>query len=165
MRLRERPLFFRWATRSDATPFWYGERYGDEVPSYIVFKMDWPDYYFEDIRPEDGRCFAIEHNGRAIGQVNYNAISRVDRTTELDILIASEQDQGQGFGTDAIRTLTRYLFDEMGVRRCRIEVVPTNPRAVHAYAKAGFEATYTYVREHISWIVMECLATQPLAVR
>lgn len=156
MTLRERQVFFRWATQSDATPWWYGPLYGDDIPSYIVFKAEWPDYYFDGSRPSRGRCFAIMYQGKAIGQINYNQIES-DGTTELDVLIASSKHQGRGLGTDAICTLTRYLFEEKKLRRCRVEVVGGNPRAARAYEKAGFVLTYAYVREGILWHVMELL--------
>jgi RimJ/RimL family protein N-acetyltransferase len=156
--LRERPRFFSWATRSDATPFWYGELYGDDVPSYVVFKLEWPDYYFTGAKPQKGRCFAIEVGGKPIGQINYNEIHRYDRSAELDILIAHHQYQGKGYGTEAIQLLTHYLFTEMAVRRCRIEVISANPRAIRAYEKAGYQHTYTYIRAGIEWHVMETLA-------
>ncbi|MDX2287098.1 MAG: GNAT family N-acetyltransferase [Bacteroidia bacterium] len=162
MTIRERYLFFRWATRSDAAPFWYGDLYGDEPPSYFAFKADWQDYYFDGSRPEKGRCFAIMLAGKPIGQINYNEIENSDRSTELDILIASALHQGLGYGTEAIRLLTEYLFREMGVRRCRIEVVSRNPRAVRAYEKAGYRHSYSYIREGITWLVMEELAPEYL---
>ena len=159
--LKERPVFFRWATQSDATPYWYGELYGDDVPSYVVFKLEWPDHYFDGSRPLAGRCFAILLADRPIGQINYNQVSRADMTVELDIIIARQADQGHGYGTEAIRLLTQYLFRDMQVRRCRIEVVSRNPRAYHAYLKAGFSPTYTYLRQGIEWHVMECLSPGP----
>ncbi len=158
MTLRERPKFFQWATRSDATPFWYGELSGDEVPSYVVFRTEWPDYYFTGSQPSKGRCFMIEYQSVPIGQINYNQINQDDLSTELDILIANHQHQGQGLGTEAIQLLTQYLFDHMKVRRCRIEVISQNPRAIRAYEKAGYQHTYAYIREGISWNVMEILA-------
>jgi len=158
MTLRERRLFYQWATRSDATPFWYGDLYGDDVPSYVVFRHEWPDYYFVEEAPERGRAFAIVHQGRPIGQINYNKIEKRDRSVELDILIAHQKDQNRGLGSDAIRTLVSYLFTQMKVRRCRIEVVSENPRAVKAFDKAGFKHIYTYFRRGIVWHVMERMA-------
>ncbi len=156
--LRERPRFFNWATKSAATQFWYGELYGDDIPSYVVFKLEWPDYYFTGEKPEKGRCFAIEHQGQPIGQVNYNEIHRYDRSTELDIIIARQEHHGHGYGTEAIQLLTHYLFTQMAVRRCRVEAVPANPRAIRAYEKAGYQRSYTYIRGGIEWHVMETLA-------
>ena len=155
MTLRERQLFYRWATSSDATPFWYGELYGDEVPSYVVFKHEWPNYYFDGSQLNKGRAFLIMLDQTRIGQINYNEIEERDHSVELDILIAEEKYYGRGYGTDAIRTLTSYLFREMKVRRCRIEVVSKNPRAIRAYEKAGLKHVYTYSRKGIIWHVME----------
>lgn len=155
--LKERPKFFRWATQSDATPFWYGELYGDQIPSYVVFKHEWPDYYFDGSQPQKGRSFAIEVAGELIGQINYNEIHTEDQSVELDILIARSDYHGLGYGSDAIRVLTHYLFSKMGIRRCRIEVVAQNPKAYYAYLKAGFVHRYTYIRENIEWKVLEKL--------
>lgn len=162
--LQERPRFFSWATRSDATPFWYSQLHGDDIPSYVVFKLEWPNHYFTDSHPEKGRCFAIELEGTIIGEVNYNEIHPVDCSTELDVLIINQKHMGQGFGSEAIRLLTHYLLTDLGVRRCRIEVITSNQRAIRAAEKAGYQATYHYTREGIDWCVMETLA-DPIPAR
>ncbi len=158
MTLRERRTFFQWATQSDATEWWYGSRYGDEIPSYEVFKLDWERHYFEDGHPDMGRCYSILVQDRAIGQVNYNPIHQADRSTEMDILIAHDRDKGHGYGSEAIRLLAGYLFEELEVSRIRIEVIAQNPRAIHSYARAGFQVIYTYILNGIEWRVMERLA-------
>jgi diamine N-acetyltransferase len=145
MRANEAPMFYRWATDSDNAKWWYGEMQGDTAPSYQKFLEDWQPYYFVDEEPEKGRCFVIEVQGRAIGQVNYNQIDRSDDSVELDILIADDENTGKGYGTDALKTLCRYLFDEMGIRRCWIDVIKDNPRAFRAYQKAGFVKTGEFV--------------------
>lgn len=157
MCLPERKLFFRWATRSDATPWWYGERYGDSVPGYEAFKVDWHDAYFTDGQPEKGRAFKIMYLDEAIGQINYNEIHPADLSTEMDILIAANQHHGLGLGTDAIRTLTRYLFESLHVSRVRVEVIPQNIPAIRAYEKAGYRRIYTYILNGIEWRVLEML--------
>lgn len=157
MTLKERYQFYRWATQSDAAPYWYGELYGDDVPSYIVFKHEFPNYYFDGSAPHRGRAFAIMHCGESIGQINYNEIIERDHSAELDILIARENNHNKGLGSDAIRTLLKYLFEKMNVRMCRIEVVAKNPRAIRAFEKAGFRQVYHYIRKGIEWLVMECV--------
>ncbi|MDX1906312.1 MAG: GNAT family N-acetyltransferase [Bacteroidia bacterium] len=161
MHKRERYLFYRWATRSDATPWWYGSVYHDEVPSYEAFKMDWADYYFDERYPLKGQCFVIMLGSEKIGQINYNAIHPEDLSAELDIIIAWNTHQNKGYGTDAIRTLTRYLFEHLHLRRCRIEVINLNIRAIRAYEKSGYRHTYTYERQGLIWHVMEVLAGYP----
>ena len=155
MTVEEMPTFYRWATQSEATPFWYGELQGDRVPSYDEFLKDWKRYYFDGSEPERGRSFAILVGERAIGQINYNEINREDNSVELDIIIAEDRDKNKGYGTDALQTLTRYLFKKMSIKKCWIEVVASNPRAIRAYEKAGFRKIKTFVDDEIECIRME----------
>jgi len=105
MTVDEIPIFYQWATQSEATPFMYGELYGDHVPTYEELMRDWKGYYFDGSKPEKGRCFIILVGNKAIGQVNYNEINRENNSVELDIFIAEDVDKGKGYGTDALRTL------------------------------------------------------------
>lgn len=158
MLLSERRKFFRWATHSDATDWWYGDLYGDDIPGYEGFKLDWSEAYFDLKKPEQGQCYVILFQGEEVGQINYNPISRADRATEMDILIANKKFYGKGIGSDAIRLLSCYLFEALQVSRIRIEVVRQNERAFHAYQKAGFKWLYTYILNGIEWRVMEQIA-------
>ena len=145
MTVEEIPLFFKWATQSDATPYWYGELQGDKIPSYEEFLKDWKSHYFDGSAPEKGRCFMILVDNEAIGQVNYNEVDRGDNSVELDIIIADDRHKNKGHGSDALQTLTRYLFREMDVQKCWIDVIQKNPRALKAYKKAGFKIIKTFI--------------------
>ncbi len=46
---------------------------------------------------------------------------------------------GKGYGTDALKTLAKYLFDNFDVSKVWIEARANNPRAIRAYEKAGFK--------------------------
>lgn len=59
------------------------------------------------------------------------------RSAELGIWLAKAY-WGQGYGTDAVRTLCRFGFREMNLARIELHVHETNPRGVRAYEKAGF---------------------------
>ena len=84
-------------------------------------------------------------DNEAIGQVNYNEVDRGDNAVELDIIIADDRHKNKGHGSDALRTLTRYLFREMDVQKCWIDVIQKNPRALKAYKKAGFKIIKTFI--------------------
>jgi aminoglycoside 6'-N-acetyltransferase len=47
--------------------------------------------------------------------------------------------QGRGLGTEVIRTVARWLFDERGHHRLTIDPAATNDRAIRAYASVGFK--------------------------
>ncbi|MEL6254831.1 MAG: GNAT family N-acetyltransferase [Bacteroidota bacterium] len=153
--LKERYKFFLMATESDSTPFWYGDLYGDTIPSYTIFKHEWPDRYFKDDEPKKGRCFGIYLGEDLIGQVNYNEIDLVEQRSDMDIIIGQSCHHGKGYGTEAIRLLSDHLFEQMSLKICVIEVLSQNPRAFRAYQKAGFIWAYTYVNDGIEWRVME----------
>lgn len=157
MKLVERPKFYQWAVNSDATSWWYGDLYGDQVPGVDAFRLDWSDEYFDLHNLEAGQCFAIISEGVEIGQINYNRISPADRTTDMDVLIADKGFYGRGIGSIAISLLSEWLFRELSVSRIRIEVVKQNIRAFKSYQKAGFCWIYTYILNQIEWQVMEKL--------
>jgi RimJ/RimL family protein N-acetyltransferase len=155
MTIEEIPLFFEWATQSDATPYWYGELQGNQVPSFKEFCKDWNNFYFNGSAPEKGRCFAILIDDTVIGQVNYNEIDRKNNSVELDILIAEDKYKNKGYGTDALQTLSKYLFLVMDIQKCWIDIVYKNPRAIRAYQKAGFLITKTFVDKGIECLHLE----------
>jgi RimJ/RimL family protein N-acetyltransferase len=155
MTVEEIPLFFMWATQSDATPYWYEELQGNQVPTFVEFRKDWKKHYFDGSAPEKGRCFVILIDEKAIGQVNYNEIDRRDNSVELDIIIAEDKHKNKGHGTDALQTLSKYLFLKMDIEKCWIDVVHTNPRAIRAYQKAGFNITKTFIDMGIECLHLE----------
>ncbi len=155
MTVEEKPLFYEWATRSDATPYWYGEIYGDRPPTREQFFHDWKPYYFDDAEPEKGRCFVILVDDRPIGQVNYNEIGVHSRSAEMDIIIAAAADKCKGYGSDAMRTLAEYLFENMDVFRCWVEAIEQNSRAIRAYERAGFRQAGSRVVDDRRFIILE----------
>ena len=86
-------------------------------------------------------CYMIEHRGRAVGWMQYHHPSRdpdEDRSAGMDILIGAEGPRGHGLGTEAVRTMLRYLFEVIGIERATIDPETGNARAIRAYTKAGF---------------------------
>jgi RimJ/RimL family protein N-acetyltransferase len=54
------------------------------------------------------------------------------------ILIGDRAYWGKGFGTDAMRVLIRYAFDELNLHRLSLRVFGFNQRAIRSYEKCGF---------------------------
>ena len=151
----EVPLFYRWATQSEATPFWYGDLVGEPIPTYQQFLRDFKPYYFDGSEPEKGRSFTILIGGRAIGEINYNEIDQKHNSVDLDIIIADDKDKNRGYGSDALKALAQYLFQKMNIEACHVETVSGNPRAIRAYEKAGFRQTEVFLEKELEWVRME----------
>jgi RimJ/RimL family protein N-acetyltransferase len=45
---------------------------------------------------------------------------------------------GRGYGTDAMRLILRFGFDELNLKRVSLNTFEYNPRAIRSYEKAGF---------------------------
>ncbi len=54
------------------------------------------------------------------------------------IAVGERERWGKGFGTDAMRIMLRYAFNELNLRRMGLMVFEYNPRAIRSYQKAGF---------------------------
>lgn len=104
----------------------------------------WPGYTMPRLRAdtldaEDTTPFAIELQGELVGLVMYTEETDPHYTSAgIDITLDAEC-LGQGLGSDALRTLARYLFETAGHHRLTIDPAVANERAIAAYRKVGFE--------------------------
>lgn len=75
--------------------------------------------------------------GELVGDVALHTTGPEDRCGFFGLLIAPGR-RGEGFGTDATRTLCRFAFEAMNLHRLELDVVAANTRACHVYQKVGF---------------------------
>lgn len=88
--------------------------------------------------PEDTATFAIEAGGTAVGFIQFSEESTPKyRHAGIDIAVHPDW-HGRGFGSDAIRTLARYLIRERGHHRLVIDPAASNEIAIRTYSRAGF---------------------------
>ena len=127
-------LIYKWANDPDVLPFWYGRK-----KTRKKIKEDWNLDYFTDKDPYSGRCFAILLEESPIGMINHNKIDMDNRNTTIDVLIGEKKYWNKGFGTDALRTFVKYLFEKFELNRIWLGTYAFNDRAVKAYRKAGFK--------------------------
>ncbi len=59
--------------------------------------------------------------------------------TLVAIAIGERKYWSKGYGTDAMRVMLQYAFDELNLRRVGLIVFEYNPRAIRSYEKAGFK--------------------------
>jgi aminoglycoside 6'-N-acetyltransferase len=83
--------------------------------------------------------FAVELEGEVVGLVQYHEEDDpMYRHAGIDIFL-SEDVQGQGLGTEAVRTMAEYLIRERGHHRLVIDPAAHNRAAIRAYERAGFK--------------------------
>jgi aminoglycoside 6'-N-acetyltransferase len=100
----------------------------------VVARWGEPSGFDEGVVP-----FAIELEGEVVGLIQYHEEDDpMYRHAGIDLFLAEEV-QGQGLGTDAVRTMARYLVHERGHHRLTIDPAADNTAAIRAYEKVGFK--------------------------
>ena len=89
---------------------------------------------------DEERHFAIERRDDRthIGNASIHHIDWVSRTAAFGLFIGEPSAWNRGFGSDAIGTLVRFAFEEMNLRKLRINVFDYNERAKHVLETHGF---------------------------
>lgn len=96
-------------------------------------EMDWVRAKLE----EKALCYSMleKATGEYIGNIEIMEIK--DNIGELGITItASKQDRH--YGTEAIKALLKYAYEELSLDGMELNVYETNSKAIHCYEKAGF---------------------------
>jgi RimJ/RimL family protein N-acetyltransferase len=87
--------------------------------------------------PSEAR-FMIEADGETlVGEIRLIGIHPCGRA-ELAILIGEKAYWSRGYGGDAIRTLLRFAFEELGLRRVSLIADADNARGIACYERCGF---------------------------
>lgn len=86
------------------------------------------------------RHFAIERKDDRthIGNASIHDIDWVSRAASFGLFIGEPSAWNRGFGSDAIRTLVLFAFEEMNLRKLRISIFDYNDRAKHVLESQGF---------------------------
>jgi aminoglycoside 6'-N-acetyltransferase len=114
-----------------------------EIQSQPSVARWWDQPDDEDLRKQaagksEETTFAITVDGVVAGLIQYvEENDPMYRHAAIDLFL-SEEFQGRGLGTDAVRTLARHLIDERGHHRLVIDPAAENTAAIRAYEKVGF---------------------------
>jgi len=114
----------------------------ENVAQYIGSRRE-PYSYEDEVKfirtklEENAPMFSMieSKSGEFIGNIEFMDIK--DGTGELGIAITAKM-QDMHYGTEAIKRMLAYGFDEMGLKRIILKVYPNNERAIHVYEKCGF---------------------------
>lgn len=146
----DRERAYEWLARSDLATRIQGMPpiFGDsQVPTFEAFCEQWLPYYFDGTQPFDGRGYLIALDGEDIGFVSHGPIDLFRDVVEIHFWLASKQHSGQGYGSDAVRTVCAALQANFGVNRFLARPSRRNVHALRALRRAGFRETDLDPRE------------------
>ncbi len=108
-------------------------------PLSVKTTQEWIEKYLEKESLENiGFMIYTMEGNRLIGQIGLDGIQFSRGEAFVGISLGERQDWGKGYGTDAMRVLLGYAFDELNLHRVSLDVFEYNPRAIRSYEKAGF---------------------------
>ncbi len=84
-----------------------------------------------------------------VGTCTLAHVDTQNRRAEIGFILRFDQ-WGQGYMSEAINTLLRYAFDELGLHRIEADVDPRNDASIRLLKKLGFQRE-GYLRER--WLV------------
>src|SRR6476469_5389297 len=75
---------------------------------------------------------------RPVGSIDLHQVDLRNGSASLGIAIGDPDDTGKGYGSDALRTLLGFGFDQLRLERIELEVYDFNDRARRLYERVGF---------------------------
>ena len=120
-----------------------------ELKKYLVNNIPFPISIWEEenwIKSQrggvDGKYnFAIEdlENKNYIGGCGIQDVNWLTRVATVGIMIGDKGYWGKGYGTDAMKVLISFVFNDMNINKIRLSTFSFNERAIRSYKKCGFE--------------------------
>lgn len=107
----------------------------------IYCSWDSPEEEYEKLRKsKHDVVFAIidKKSNKMIGNAGLYEINWLARHAELRIVIGEKQYWGKGIGTDIVRALVKYGFDNLNLNKVHLGCNADDKRANKCYKKAGF---------------------------
>jgi aminoglycoside 6'-N-acetyltransferase len=104
----------------------------------------WGEQVEEDVRETlddaDTTVWVVCEGERPIGMVQaWEETDPMYRHAAIDISLHPDR-HGRGLGTETVRTVARWLFDERGHHRVTIDPAAHNAIAIRCYERVGFRA-------------------------
>jgi RimJ/RimL family protein N-acetyltransferase len=125
------PTFVKWINDQEVTQF---------LELNPPMSLEDEEKWFVNLQKSEDKVFSIDtKEGKLIGNVGLMRLNWKDRSVLIGIMIGEKEFWNQGYGTDAIETLLRYLFDELALNRVYLIADERNARGLHCYEKLGFK--------------------------
>lgn len=80
----------------------------------------------------------LKTDGEHIGNIKVGPVSPRHRVADVSLFIGAKACWGQGFATEAIRAISRWSFDELGLLKLSASMYAENEGSARAFDKAGY---------------------------
>lgn len=90
-------------------------------------------------KPDELLLAICENAGaRHVGNIKLGPINRNHGYADISLFIGAKDCWGKGYATEAIRLLSRFAFEKLGVRKLQAGAYSTNLGSIRTFEKVGF---------------------------
>lgn len=92
-----------------------------------------------------------QENNRSLGFIDLFDFDVRNSRVGLGIVIASPQERGKNYGSDALKLLMDYVFQHLGLRQIFVNILTDNLTSIRLFSKFGFELIgikKDWIKEH-----------------
>ena len=104
-------------------------------------KSSWDvDRWYESLQGNNSIfTYAIKlNNGDYIGNIEISNIDWRTRKGEIGVMLGGDNTRGKGLGSQAIKLLTGFAFEQMNFNRIYARILEFNNPAIKAFTKCGY---------------------------
>ena len=129
----------------------------DAAPPLEFTYFDFLDRYLVELEyPGLTHTLAIDTlDGRHIGNCSVFNFDFLAGHVEVGLMIGEKEYWGRGYGSDALKTLARYVFEISDIRLILLRTLDWNTRAQACFSKCGFTSCGSMTKDNYHFIVME----------
>lgn len=93
------------------------------------------------------KCFVvINEDNKVVGYLTIKNIKIITKSSWLGIVFDPNYTD-MGYGTDAIKTILKYYFNDLKMKTMYLDVLKYNKRAIRCYEKCGFVKVKEYKKK------------------
>ena len=91
------------------------------------------------LKKEKNFAVRLLENNELLGNIGFNSIGEIHRTSEIGIMLGNPKYQRKGYGMEALNLLLDYGFSFLNLRNIYLKVFEYNEAAYNLYKKVGFK--------------------------
>ncbi|MBT1247869.1 GNAT family N-acetyltransferase [Thermosipho sp. 1223] len=119
-----------------------------EVKKYLVpgipfpFRKEDEEKWYQNLDPFSTKSYSFDietlEGKEYIGGCGINDVDWKNSVAVVGIFLGKPH-WNKGYGTDAMKVLVRFIFEEMNINKIKLYVYSFNKRAIKSYEKVGFK--------------------------
>lgn len=126
------PLMERWGRDSEYV------RLLDDEPCQLLSSRQWQKWLEDITSGKEFFVIRVNENDQIIGTIGLYQRKWNHGDTFVGIGVGEREYWGRGYGTEAMRLVLQFAFQELNLHRVSLGVFAYNERAIRSYEKAGF---------------------------